>query len=150
MTWLKICVVILAIISPPIMIYFEGFKPSISSYWMTDLQPLFIITNAATSYFLFSTKSWQIPAIFLLGLTAFSVEKFELLHNVLAILFFIITILSLYSIRRLRFVIWIYLGALLFLLHSITLAEIWAILVLCIYHLTLLLTWKNIHSHKNK
>jgi hypothetical protein len=147
---IKIAVILIAVISPFIMIGTQGFMPSISSYWTTPMQSLFIITNASTSYFLFSTRTWRIPAIFLLGLTAFSVENFQILHNCLAVIFFITNIFALYKIRRFRLFIPIYVVSAIWLLHSITLAEIWAILVLCVYHLILLVSWKNIRSHKNK
>jgi hypothetical protein len=99
---IRLFVILLAILQPIIILLFLGDVPSISSVWLSYLQPLFIITNAATSYFLFSVKNWRVPSLFLLLLTAFSVDFSLLFHNIFAVLFFIVCLYSLYGIRRLR------------------------------------------------
>ena len=132
----KLLVIILAITQPLIIFFTLGDVPSISSVWLSYLQPLFIITNAVTSYFLFSTKNWFLPSLFLLLLTAFSVDFSLVLHNIFAVLFFIVSLYSLYGIRRLRWYIIPYiLSAIVLLLFGVFWAEVWAILVICLYHL---------------
>ncbi len=132
----KLLVVMLALVQPLIIVLAIGDVPSISSIWTTNLQPLFIITNAVTSYFLFSTKNWFLPSLFLLLLTAFSVDFSLVLHNVFAILFFVFSFYSLTSIRRLRWYLIPYILSVGILLpFGIFWAEVWAIIVICLYHL---------------
>lgn len=112
---------------------------SFSAAWKTQLQPLFIITNAATSYFLYSVKKWEVSSIFLLLLTAFSVDFTPMFHNILALIFFISCIPPLYSINRLRYFTYIYLLSVpLLLLGSLFWFELMATWVLCAYHLKLM------------
>jgi hypothetical protein len=132
----RLLVIILAIAQPLIIFFTLGDVPSISSVWLSYLQPLFIITNAVTSYFLFSTKNWFLPSLFLLLLTAFSVDFSLVLHNIFAVLFFIVCLYSLYGIRRLRWYLIPYiLSGVVLLLFGIFWAEVWAIVVICLYHL---------------
>jgi hypothetical protein len=132
----RLLVIILAIAQPLIIFFTLGDVSSISSVWLSYLQPLFIITNAVTSYFLFSTKNWFLPSLFLLLLTAFSVDFSLVLHNIFAVLFFIVSLYSLYGIRRLRWYIIPYiLSGVILLSFGVFWAEVWAILVICLYHL---------------
>ncbi len=136
--WVKLFVLLLALLQPLIIVLCYGVDVhSISTMWLTTLQPLFIITNASTSYYLFDLKRWRIPSLFLLLLTAFSVEFSMITHNIFAIIFFITCVYSLYGIRRLRRYILIYILSLLVLVFtsSVFWAEVWAIIVICSYHL---------------
>ena len=47
---LKIGIIFLSFITPFVMLFSYGKLDSISSYWDTPLQPLFILTNALTTY----------------------------------------------------------------------------------------------------
>lgn len=133
---IRLFVILLAILQPIIILLFLGDVPSISSAWLSYLQPLFIITNATTSYFLFSVRHWEVPSLFLLLLTAFSVDFSLVLHNIFAVLFFIFSLYSLYGIRRLRWYLIPYiLSGVVLLLFGIFWAEVWAIVVICLYHL---------------
>ena len=102
---LRILVIVSALISPFFYINIVGKLPSISSYWETQMQPLFIIINASTSYFLFSIKRWRISAILLLFLTAFSVESFVSLHNIFSIAFFLFNLYPIYLNKKIRWIL---------------------------------------------
>lgn len=136
-TWVKLFVVLLALLQPLIIIMCYGTDVhSISAMWLTALQPLFILTNASTSYYLFDIKRWRIPSLFLLLLTAFSVEFSMIAHNIFAVIFFVSCVYSLYGIRRLRWYILPYvLSGLIFFLFGIFWAEVLAVVVICSYHL---------------
>jgi hypothetical protein len=136
--YIRIAVIIFAAITPFLCILSHGYLPSLSSYWKTDLQPLFIIANAATSYYLYSVKIWRPSALLLLLLTAFSVELFPLTHNFLAVIFFFMNIYPLYKRRFFKWTIWIYFSSLLVLPFSMIFAEIIAINAICLHHLLLL------------
>lgn len=139
----RLFVIIIAIISPFVYIITEGILPSLSAYWETPMQPMFIIVNASTSFFLFSMEKWRIPAILLLALTAFSVENYLYVHNFLAICFFLMNIHSLSRSKRTRILMIIYLCSIFFIFNGILYAEIFAISVLCVTHLYLLIcTWR--------
>ena len=138
---MRAAVIISALISPFIYISIVGELPSISAYWETSMQPLFIIINASTSYFLFSVKKWRISAMLLLFLTAFSVESFLTLHNIFAISFFLFNIYPMFLNKKIKWAIFPYLLSLIFLIHSILYAEIFAISTLCLAHLYLLVRY---------
>jgi hypothetical protein len=139
-------VIALAVISPFICLSLYGYLPSISSYWRTGLQPLFIIANATTSYYLYSVKRWRIPALFLLLLTSFSVELYPTFHNILAVGFFISNIIPLLKTNRFKWTIYPYASSLLILPFSMTFAEIIAIISLCIYHALILKRYMDIYK----
>jgi hypothetical protein len=133
---LRIIVVIVSLLQPLIILIVLGDIPSISSVWDTSLQPLFIIVNAMTSYFFFSAHRWWISGILLMLLTAFSVESFEMSHNILAVLFFISCMYPIYKLRRWRYYLIPYLvGAPLCSQFGLFWAEFWCAWVLCIYHI---------------
>lgn len=127
---------ILAVLQPFIIYFTCGNLESISQSWNTPLQPLFIFTNALVSYFLFDLPKWRISATLLLLLTVFSVQNWFVLHNVLAILFFIMSGISMLSVKKFRFYIPIYLISLFFLLNGgFFWMETWAIICLVAYHM---------------
>jgi hypothetical protein len=132
----------------PFIIYFVcGDLKSISQSWNTELQPLFIFTNAIVSYFFFDLPKWRISAILLLLLTVFSVQDWFLLHNILAVLFFISAAVPLWSIKKFRFYFPIYLLSILFLAFGgFYWMETWAILTLCFYHIHVMLFFRKVTS----
>ena len=131
-------VIIFAAISPFICLLSFGYLESLSSYWNTPLQPLFIFANASTSYYLIKIDNWKPSAVLLVLLTAFSVEYYDTLHNILAVLFFIVTIQPLRKSNNFRFCLKLYLSSLLLVPFSLFFAEIIAILAMCIYHILIL------------
>ena len=136
---LRMVVIILAAVSPFICLIYYGYLPSISSYWNTDLQPLFIIANAATSYYLYSIRDWKLSALLLLLLTSFSITLFPTIHNILAVVFFITNLYPLIKTNHFKWCIWLYLSSLIILPFSMTISEIIAIDTLCVYHMLLLI-----------
>lgn len=131
---------IIAVIQPFIIYLTCGPLDSISQSWNTPLQPLFIFTNALVSYFFFDLPKWRISAVLILLLTVFSVESHMWLHNVLAILFFISCVFPLWSIKRFRFYLPIYLLSIIFLFFDqLFWSETWSIVTLCFYHVHLMI-----------
>lgn len=138
---LKIAVVVLALLQPLAVLYcFNADFKSLSTTWGTFLQPLFIITNVTTSYyFFFCAKKWVLPSIFLILLTAFSVNLFPELHNFIASLFFLSCLYPLYEYKRLRLYAYAYsISVAIGFLTSLFWFEFWGVYVLCTYHLHLL------------
>ena len=143
----RIFVVLMALSQPIMILMVCGELPSFSSAWQTELQPLFILTNATTSYFLYSVNKWKVPALFLLLLTAFSVDFTPIFHNVLATFFFISCINSLYSIVRLRHYMWLFLATTPLLpLYGLFWFEFASVWVLCFYHLNLMWETRNLRK----
>jgi hypothetical protein len=131
---------IIAVLQPFIIYFSCGDLISLSQSWNTPLQPLFIFTNALVSYFFFDLPHWRISAVLLLLLTVFSVESYVDIHNVLAILFFISCIFPLWSIKRFRLYIPVYLLSVIFLrFDGLYWMETWAIITLCFYHVHLMI-----------
>ena len=126
---------VLAVLQPFIIYFTYGDLLSISQSWETPLQPLFIFTNALVSYFFFDLPKWRIPAVLLLLLTVFSVKDWFMLHNILAISFFIFSAFPLWSLKKFRFYLPIYIFSLFFLFFDgLYWSETWAIMTLCFYH----------------
>ena len=146
--YLRLCVVVLTAIFPFMCLFLVGYESSISNYWNTPIQPLFILVNAASSHHLITVKGWRVSSALLVLLTAFSVEKYGMIHNVFAILFFIACAISLFKASRFKFLFWIYLGSLLILPFSILYAEIMAIVTMCAFHLAVLYKAYIIHKQR--
>ena len=132
--YLRLSVIIFAAIAPFICLFSYGYLKSLSSYWNTPLQPIFVFANAATSYYLITVEDWRPSAVLLVLLTAFSVEYYQGLHNVLAILFFIVTINPLRKANNFKFCFKLYMSSILLVPFSLFFAEIIAILAMCLYH----------------
>lgn len=131
---------IIAVLQPFIIYFTCGDLISLSQSWNTPLQPLFIFTNALVSYFFFDLPKWRIPAVLLLLLTVFSVDGHPDLHNVLAILFFVFCVFPLWSIKRFRLYLPVYLISIVFLIFDgLYWMETWAIVSLCFYHIHLII-----------
>ncbi len=142
--------IIIALVQPMIIIYYYGFSlPSISSIWLTNLQPLFIITNACTSYFLFGINKWGLSGFLLLLLTSISVEFSLFAHNIIAGLFFLSCMYPMFSIKRLRYYLVLYISSLIiWLLFGMFAGEIFGVFIICLYHVNLLtITSKIIDKH---
>ena len=137
--FVRLSAILIAAFTPFILITCFEQQESLSQYWATSGQPLFIITNVITAYFFFTIKEWRIPSYLLVSLTAFSVESFVITHNILAILFFAAGAYSLYQIKRLKWYFVAYVLCLPLLSYGLLHAEIGGILVLCAYHAHILI-----------
>lgn len=147
---LKLLVIIIAFLQPIIILYFLGSVNSLSMSWGTYLQPLFVFTNATTSFYFYQINNWKISALLLMLLTAFSVNIFPESHNILALLFFLSCIFGMTrgsywklftSLYTLAIPIYNYFG--------LFYGEFWAVTILCFYHLRLLLIANKIKSIKD-
>ena len=133
---MKFIAILIAILQPFVLIIFCGELKSISTYWNTPFQPLFIITNAITSYFLFGIHRWRFSAFLLLVLTAFSVESYPSFHYAVSALFFISCYYPLIMTKKFRlFTVFYTLSLIIFFTKGILWFEIYSIIVLSIYHL---------------
>ena len=131
---------IIAVLQPFIIYFSCGDLHSLSQSWNTPLQPLFIFTNALVSYFFFDLPHWRISAVLLLLLTVFSFESYNDIHNILAILFFISCAFPLWSIKKFRLYLPVYLLSIVFLIFDgLYWMETWAIISLCFYHVHLMI-----------
>lgn len=136
----RLFVVLVAILQPFIIYFVCGNIESISSSWVTILQPLFIITNAMVSYFFFDLPKWKIPAVSLLLLTAFPTTEYKIFHDIVAILFFLSCIYPMTILKRFRYYLIIYLFSLIVgIFFGLFWMETWGIVTLCVYHLHLML-----------
>lgn len=146
---LKISLVFLGLIYPLIMLLWVGPLDSISAYFNTPAQVLFLLINAGTSFYFVNTKGWILPGILLLLLSCFSVEFHLLLHNIFAVLFFIVSTVTIFKSKRYSF-LWIStLLSSLGLFHSIFLAEYLAIMNICLFHGLILRDLIKIFTHKS-
>lgn len=149
---LRFGVIFLAAIAPLICILSNGIEPSVSSYWKTDLQPLFILANFFTAFFFLSIKDWRISGGLLILLTAFSIDLYGSLHDTVAIIFFLYNLWPLYFSKINRWIIFLYLTSLpILILFGMLWAEIIAIEALCLHHgLNLYELYKHSKKHEQK
>lgn len=152
----KIFAVFFAMITPFIMITSGNILGSISRYWDTPYQPLFIMSNIICSYFFFSLKNWKIPSLFLILVTSFNHYEFNLLHNIFAVSFYFACLYSLFKNKRFIIYRFLFILSIPIYLYSIILGEIISIIILCSYHLMVtlyterLMKIKTSHSNKTK
>jgi hypothetical protein len=144
----RLTVILLAVITPIVLLLTEGYKPSISTYWLTDMQPLFIIANASTSFYLINFKSWKIQGYLLMGVTAFSIQYYPITHNVLAILFFASSLLTICRSNHFKFTKWIFISSLILLPFSLFWFEVVAIIAICTFHMLSLIKYYKIKARK--
>ena len=137
---LRYLVIIFAMLLPIVIVIMFGVDfPSLSSSWQTVLQPLFIITNAVTSFYFFSLKRWKIPSVFLMLLTAFSVDMSPMFHNILAGGFFLTCLYPLMWFKRFSYYVYIYLfSGVIWWLFGLFWFEVWGVYTLCIFHIHVL------------
>ena len=147
---LRISVIFLAFSFPFVCLFNPELKNSLSSSWYTSLKPLFITVNAATAYFLFSLDNWKTPSIFLLLLTAFSVEDYGLLHNIFATIFFLSVIYSIHSNSRLKWYLIPYCSSLLLAPFGLLYLEIVCVCTMCVFHAHLLYLKWNVDFNRKK
>ena len=149
--WIRLFVVLLSFLQPFILIWSCGELDSISSYWETPLQPLFIFTNAVTSYFFFTMNRWRYSSLGLLLLTAFSVTLYPTIHNIVAISFFLSCLYPLYKTKRFKYYIGLYsLSFIVLLFFGILWAEIFGIIILTAYHTHMLLYKRILDINRSK
>lgn len=146
--WLKIVTILFVGVCPYIIAFSNPELISLSKSWETPYQPLFILMNAATSYFFFSMPKWQLPSIFLTLLTAFSVVRHPDMHDAIAGLFFISSVYALYTSHRFREYMIFYLFGGLVAFKSIMWGEVIAITTLSFYHLELLIYKQKLLNRK--
>jgi len=147
----KLLVIMVSFIYPFVLLSVEGELGSISQYWNTSLQPLFITANVMTAYFFFSIDNWKLPSYFLVLLTAFSVQLYPITHDVIATIFFISCLIPLFKSKRFRYYTYSYfLSVPIGLIWGLLWLEIWGMFILCLYHLHTLIYTMWIFHKKDK
>jgi hypothetical protein len=146
----RLFVVFMAVLQPFILLWVCGDLNSLSDSWNTQLQPLFIITNACVSYFFFDLERWKVPSVLLLMLTAFSVTSYPIAHNILAVTFFITCFFPLFFSKRFKYYSLIYLLSIVIgIFYGLFWLETYSIIVLCVYHLHNMI-YKQIITNRRK
>lgn len=147
----KLLVILISALYPFILISVEGELVSISQYWNTSLQPLFIVANVMTGYFFFSLDNWKIPSFLLILLTAFSVQLYPITHDIVAVLFFVSCLIPLFKSKRYKLYGYLYFITIpIYFLWGLLWLEIFGVIVLCSYHLHSLVHTAKIFYQKDK
>ena len=144
----RLTIICLIAIAPLICLLISGYKKSYSAYWETESQPIFIVANVITAYLLNQYKDWQPSAWLLLGVVAFNSFDYRMLHDVLAVMFFVSCLLVLLKKHRHNFITVTYIGSLAAAPFSLLFAEQVAITMLCLYHTVNLETYYNLTNGK--
>lgn len=148
---LKIVVILISALYPFVLLSVEGELISLSQYWNTSLQPLFIVANVMTAYFFFGLDDWRIPSFLLVLVTAFSVKLYPITHNVVAVMFFLSCLYPLFKSKRFKFYAYMYLlSPFVGLMGGLLYLEIYSIIILCSYHLHSIINVMSIFYQKHK
>ena len=131
---IRIFVITLAFILPIVCLSYGEPRESISKYFNSSVQPIYIISNVLTAYLLYSLEKWKCPAIFLLLLTSFTVYDYPITHNIFAYAFFFSCFAPIFQHNRLKLYFIPYLCSLIFLIDSFLWTEIICIFTLCAFH----------------
>lgn len=135
---LKFGLAALGMIYPLVMWWWIGPQSSISMYFLTQAQFLFLLFNAGTSFYFTNTKNWVLSGVLLLLLSCFSVQYFTWIHNIFAILFFVSSLISILRSKRYKMLSLGLIFSLFGLFHSIFLAEYVAVVFISLYHILIL------------
>ncbi len=135
---LKFGLAALGMIYPLVMWWWIGPQSSISMYFLTQAQFLFLLFNAGTSFYFTNTKNWVIPGVLLLLLSCFSVQYFTWIHNIFAILFFVFSLISIFRSKRYKIMGLGVILSLFGLFHSVFLTEYIAVVFISIFHILIL------------
>lgn len=147
---LKLLIILIALLQPIAILLMLGDVNSLSMSWGTKLQPLFIFTNATTSYYFFQIDRWKIPALLLMLLTAFSINIFPDIHNITALLFFIFCIFGINRGSYWWLFVLLYLLAIpIYFKYNLFWCEFYAIIILCSYHSRLIIIANKINNIKD-
>lgn len=147
----KILIILISLLYPFVLLSVEGELMSLSQYWNTSLQPLFIVANVMTAYFFFGIDNWRFSSFLLVLVTAFSVKLYPMIHNVVAILFFLSCLYPLFKSKRFRFYSYLYLiSPIVGLIWGLLYLEIYSIIILCSYHLHSIIYIMNLIHQKHK
>lgn len=147
---IRASLVTIALLAPFIYITISGEQESLSAYWRTPVQPMFLLVNVCVSYFFFVTKDWRIPGILLLLLTCIHLDVNKVVHNIFAVSFFVSTAYVIHKAKRYSWLSILLTCSTFFLFKSILWAEIPAIVIICVYHGLLLIEWgKTLIKRKN-
>jgi hypothetical protein len=130
----RIFALITSYVCPLIMLFCYPPHDSLSLYWQSAAVPVFIIMNAAASYFMFNIPQWRWPAIALLALTAFPSYMYVTTHDILATIFFVLCGRLIALDNRFRWLALIYLFGVLVAFKNILYGEIIGIYVITTFH----------------
>jgi len=147
---LKFGLSLMGIIYPLLMWFWIGPQESISAYFLTEAQFLFLLFNAGTSFYFANTKNWLIPGVFLLLLSCFSIQYYQIIHNIFAILFFVTSVISILRSKRYKWVVFGVISGLFGLFHSIFLAEYIAVVFISLFHVLILRDLYKIYNRNHK
>ena len=139
---------LLASVAPLMCVAAYGWGFSYSQYWNTPLQPVFILSNIITAYYLFDSERWKAPAIFLVLVVSFSVEDYLVVHNLMAISFFVACIGPLWVSNRFKWIVWLYIACTALIFYDMLLAELAAINCLVLFHGLMLYKYKRLNKQK--
>ena len=146
----RLLTILVASAYPYLCLYWHGYEPSLSTYWKTPLQPLFILANVATAYYFLQMKNWEIPGLLLILLTVFSIDYYGELHNVFAIAFFLSYLFPLYKTKRYVWIFHLFLLGGSIMPLSLLIGEIICITAISLFHLLLLFKFKTIKEYNDR
>lgn len=135
---------------PLLCVLCVGYEKSLSQYFNTSMQPLYLLCNIATVYYFIQLKDWRIPGVLLLFLTIFSVDLYGGLHNLFAVLFFMSVLSALNNSKRYKYIKYLFIVGLFACIFSLLVGEIICILVITIHHYLFLLKYKTIQEYNER
>ena len=146
----RMATILCSSIYPVLCLLLCGYRDSLSQYWNTEIQPLFLLCNVATSYYFLQVKEWKLSGLLLLLLTVFSVDMYGNVHNVFAVLFFLSVMHPFIKTKRYRYLSYSYILGGIICLHSLLIGEIICIFIISTYHYLILFKFKTIQEYNER
>ncbi len=135
---------------PLLCLAINGYEVSLSKYFDTSTQPIYLLCNIATVYYFLQLKEWSIPGVLLLFVTVFSVSEYPITHNAFAVLFFVTMLIALLQSKRFKYIRYIFILGLLSCLYSLLIGEIICIFAVSFHHYLFMLKFKTIKEYNER
>lgn len=146
----RISICIIALLMPFILVAATGLRlDSFSQYFYTSIGPFFVSVLALTCYMMFSNPKWIPAAIALAIVMLFPCNDYMTIHNVSAVLFFILSAAAMIFEKqdRIMGVMMLVLGPI--ALWDLFLAEVLLLSMISTYHIRRLLLIRKILLKKD-
>jgi hypothetical protein len=141
----RIMICVLSMLMPVILLITTGIKlPSLSEYFYTPMGPFFVAILTLTCYLMFTITKWIPSAVLLCIVIMFPNHEFGPIHNIAAVMFFIISALAILTEKRFAKIGWIMVLLSPLSMIDLFFVEVVMITLISIYHLKVLFAIKKI------
>jgi len=134
--YVRMIVCMIGLLLPLLVIAISGeYRPSVSNYFYTSAGPFLIFSLGLISYTMMQEKTWVPSGVLLAMVAIFPNVDYPYIHNISAIVFFIISTAAITFDKRYRWMGFVMMASSFLTIHSLMLAESVLIPMISAYHL---------------